>query len=384
MTGDCCGLKGGLAESGITSQFDVINYYMGVTDGGAEQQFTYSGHGDYVFNIDGTKAYGIEGSSIKIRAEHRFGTSIGPSSGVFLAPTVNTDLPTLETDHLYLTNVVFTQFLSPRFAVFAGKMDTFDGDQNAFASGRGKTQFSNAAFVVNPANFRTFPYASLGLGFLMLGEDPQETFSVTVLNPTDTARTSGFDELFAEGVAIGAEYRFPTNLFNKPGHQLYGGTWNSREFVALNQDPRIILPQVPIATSNGSWTVYYNFDQYLHTDPCDPTKGWGVFGRAGIGDDSNNLVAWFLSAGIGGNSPLAGRQADTFGVGWYYSKTSDEIAPFISFLVGGIGDGQGVELFYNYQVTPWFHLTPDMQVLIPGRQQLDTALLVGLRGVITL
>jgi porin len=49
-----------------------------------------------------------------------------------------------------------------------------------------------------------------------------------------------------------------------------------------------------------------------------------------------------------------------------------------------------VELFYNIEVTPWFHLTPDLQIIdsgfggIPdlGLQEPDTAVVVGLRGKI--
>jgi porin len=384
LTGDWGGLRSGPGGSGISTQLDVVNFYMGNTRGGNEKKFLYAGHGDYVFNFDGQTLVGMEGLSLKVRAEHRMGQQIGGAAGLILPPDLNAGLPTPVSEDLYVTNFALTQFLSPRFAVFLGKLDTLDGDLNAFASGRGKTQFLNAGMVVNPVNFRTFPYSTLGVGFLLLGENPEEIFTVSVLNATDTTRTIGLDELFARGVAIGAEYRIPTNFFNRPGHQLFGGTWNSREFATIDQDPRILLPEFPLTTANGSWSVYWNFDQYLHVDPCDPTKGWGLFGRAGIGDDKTNLVDYFLSAGIGGNSPLRGRSADTFGVGWFYSKTSSEINEIFATVIGGVGDSQGVELFYNYQVTPWFHLTPDIQVLVPGQQRFDTALLVGVRGVVTL
>ena len=56
--------------------------------------------------------------------------------------------------------------------------------------------------------------------------------------------------------------------------------------------------------------------------------------------------------------------------------------PFLTALLGPIGDGQGIELFYNYAVTPWFHLTPDIQVIDPSRELIDTALVLGLRGKI--
>jgi porin len=77
---------------------------------------------------------------------------------------------------------------------------------------------------------------------------------------------------------------------------------------------------------------------------------------------------------------ISGREADRFGIGWYGAKTSNEIGPILQGVFGPIGDGQGVELFYNYEVTPWFHLTPDLQVVIPARDSVDDALVLGLRG----
>jgi porin len=275
--------------------------------------------------------------------------------------------------------VLFTQALSESFAVFAGKMDTIDGDANAFAHGRGIDQFSNTALIVNPILLRTVPYSTLGTGCAIL-RDRQPVFTFTVLNAIDTTRTSGFDELFAQGMTLVPELHVPTNFFELPGHQLLGGTWSSRDYVALGQDPRIVLPNVPIQRADGSWSLYWNFDQYLKVYSNDPLRGWGVFGRAGIGDDKANPLAWFLSFGVGGNSPFCGRESDTFGAGWYYSGTSSRIGPVIETVFGPIGDGQGIELFYNVAVTPWLHVTPDFQVIVPARENVDTAVVAGLRA----
>ena len=67
------------------------------------------------------------------------------------------DLPVYDSEEVYLTNVLLTQELTDAFSVFAGKMDTLDGDMNAFAHGRGKTQFSNMGFVFNPIVGRRCP-----------------------------------------------------------------------------------------------------------------------------------------------------------------------------------------------------------------------------------
>ncbi len=47
-----------------------------------------------------------------------------------------------------------------------------------------------------------------------------------------------------------------------------------------------------------------------------------------------------------------------------------------------VRDERGVELFYNVGVTPWFHLTTDMQVITPILERADTSLVLGLRAKI--
>lgn len=366
------------AERGVTFDFDHTYFYYGVTSGGIDETSAFGAHGDYVVNFDMNKLAGREGMFVKLRAEHRFGETINGDTGAILPATVLPSLPVANSEELYLTNVLFTQALSENFAVFAGKIDTLDGDANAFAHGRGKTQFSNVGFVVNPALLRLAPYSTLAAGFSILRE-LQPVFTFTALNATDTTRTSGFDELFGEGITLIAEGRLPTQFLGKPGHQLLGGVWSSREYVSLGQDPRVILPDVPIARTSGSWALYWNFDQQLVIYADQPSAGWGVFGRASIADDSANPLPWFLSFGIGGNSPICCRHQDTFGIGWYVAGSSDEIGPILETVLGPIGDGQAVELFYNYQVTPWCHVTADVQFLDPARQDFGDATVAGLR-----
>jgi porin len=318
-----------------------------------------------------------EGLYLKLRAEHRFGQSIGESAGVILSPTLAADLPVADSEGLYLTNVLFTQFLSERFAVYAGKLDTLDGDTNAYASGRGITQFSNVAFIANPIVLRSVPYASLGCGFIVMGEEGEPAFNFLVMNPTDTADSDGFDELFADGVAVSAEMRVATDWLGTPGHQLIGASWSSRDYVSLGQDPRIILPDVAINRASDSWSVYWNTDQALWVDPCDSSRHWGYFARAGIADSDTNPISYLLSAGLGGASPL--RDGDTFGVGYYYSGTSDEIGPLLVGALGPIGDSQGVEVFYRSQLTESISVTPDFQWVDQAREQVADAYLLGLR-----
>jgi len=374
----CESIHACFAESGITFSNNLTQHYFGTVSGGVEQTDRYGGHGDYVANMDLGKLGVHEGLFLKLRAEHRFGRSIGEQAGVLLPPTLPTELPVADSRDLFLTNVLFTQFLSEKFAVYAGKLDTLDGDANAYAGGRGITQFSNVAFIANPIALRTIPYASLGCGFIVLGGDNEPLLNFLVINPTDTADSAGFDELFADGVAMSAELRFATPWTVKPGHQLFGATWSSRDYVSLGQDPRILLPDVPIDRADGSWSFYWNTDQALWVDSGNPSRHWGYFARAGIADDSANPINYLLSAGLGGASPL--RDGDSFGIGYFYSGTSDEIGPVLTGLLGPIGDSQGVEIFYRTQLTKAVSVTPDFQWLSQARRNTADAYVLGLRA----
>ena len=125
----------------------------------------------------------------------------------------------------------------------------------------------------------------------------------------------------------------------------------------------------------------YLFDQALWVSPEDPKRLWGVFGKLGIADDNPNPIRWTAIAGVSGASPIPGRSRDTFGVGYFYLGVSDALKRSARPLTP-LRDEQGVELYYNARVTPWFQITPDMQIVEPFQRDADTALLVGLRAKI--
>jgi len=123
----------------------------------------------------------------------------------------------------------------------------------------------NAGFGPTLIAAMTVPYTPLGAGFLLL---PTESvvFNFSALSPTGKGNTADFDELYKDGVVLAGELRVGVKPFGLPGHQTIGGTWSSKTFTTLEQDPRVALRllglpvEVPIRQQTGSWSVYYNFD----------------------------------------------------------------------------------------------------------------------------
>ncbi len=379
LTGDWGGRRSHLAENGITFDASLTQFYQGVTSGGSEQLFHYTGHGEYLLNFDFGKLRMQEGFSLRMRAEHRFGETVNAASGALLPPSILSDLPTTATEDLVLTEVLFTQFLSENIAVSFGKMNTFPQGLTPFTGGRGDDTFMNMSAMFPTVAITSVPYSTLGAGITIF-KDKLPFLTFNVLNSNDTITQSGFDQLFEDGVSLLGTIRLPTPLGEKPGVQTFGFSWNNREQIRIGQDPRVILPQFMVQTTNEAWSLFWQGFQYLQTYD-NPQKGWGVFGAAGISENNPTFISYSLGFGIGGYVPLACRPNDRFGIAWFYNELSDELGPIVSVLVNPQNES-GVEIFYNIEVTPSFHLTPDLQILNPALARGDAAILFALRAKI--
>jgi porin len=382
LTGDWGGLRNSLAKKGINLDVDLVQSLQGLNSGGVSNDsilYRYAGHAEYLLNVDTGKLGLWPGGFLKLKGESQFGSYLrGDDTGTLLPSDAAALYPLPFEEETTLTSVVFTQFLAKWFGLYLGKIDTFSGDANAFAH-EWKTQFMSTGLGPNPVTFTTVPYSTLGAGVLLLPKD-SVLVNFSVLSPDGTADSAGFDELYEEGIVLAGEVRVGIKPFGLPGHQLLGGTWSSKTFNTLEQDPRLLLTiiglpiGVPIRQQSGSWSAYYNFDQFLYTTSADGSEGFGVFGRVGLADPHTNPLEQFYSVGIGGQGMLPGRSRDGFGIGFYYGRLSSDLR-------GALLDSSawGLELFYNIAATNWLYVTPDIQVIEPAAKQSQIAFLTGLR-----
>lgn len=367
----------------VTFEASLIQYYQGVADGGVRRDWEYAGSGAYQLGADLGALGLMEGLSVRARAEHRYGDFVSGQAGVLLPPALDAATPVPDSEHVVLLDLVFTQVLNENVSILFGKIDTLDGDYNPFASGRGRTGFMNASMLLPVNAVPAVPFSTLGAG-MIFSVDGNPAASLLVLNSRDTISTSGFSELFEDGAAIIGSVNLPLSFTDQLGIHTFSCAWNSGEFSSLGQDPRVILPSVPIARSSGTWVAWWSGAQYLQQfDPeNDPMKGWGLFGRFGVSDDRVAPIALWANAGIGGHSPICGRHDDRWGIGWFYNNFSSNLGPIAEAALN-VGDSStGVELFYNFAVNEHVLVTPDLQVIEPGRRGADTALVLGVRAEI--
>ncbi len=380
LTGDWLGWRSIAEKRGVTFDISSTQYYQGVTTGGLEQAFNFGGRNDYFLNLDGEKLGFHQGTSLTLHGETRYGESANTLGGTLAAPNLLLSVPLPTGSVTALTGVTLTQVLSDELEFYAGKFNTLDDFEQPLTGAGSLTGFLNTAMLYNPVFARTIPYSTFGAGFSCL-EEEETVFSLVVYDTNDSPTTSGFDTFFDNGVTVYTEFIRPTDFCGRPGHQGISGTYSNGEYTNLEAtaylDPieGLIITSTPIA---GSWSLAYNFDQALYVSPDDPERMWGVFGNLGIADNNPSPVRWFASFGVSGASPFAGRDGDSFGIGSYYLGVSESLKDLAPVLLP-LRDEYGVEMYYNMAVTPWWQITPDLQVIAPFRDRADTSLICGLR-----
>jgi porin len=381
LTGEWGGIRTAMAERGIQVAIDVTQAYQGVIDGGANERADYQGTADYRLLFDSGKAGLWPGGFLEVHAESFWGLSVNTSEGALLPTNFSHAVSAPAGNGTYLSHLTFTQFLSERFAITAGKIDTSLGDHNDYAHRVGRQRFMNAGFNLNPVTYYATPYAPLGGGFIfLLGDNKQHLLSVLAWDTDAAIDSADFDSLFEGNTSYAAELRLLTNFFGKKGHQMFGVIYGDGTFSSLDQSPELqfseggVRPGIDRGTEDSTWTFFYNFDQTLVADPANPGQDWGVFGRFGIADQKTNLIRTFYSIGLGGTGLFPARAQDRFGLGYYHMNLSNEVD-----LIPTYDTENTLEVFYTIQVLPSTELTADLQVIDGAIKRADNAIVGAVR-----
>ena len=421
LTGSWGGLRDTLAEKGVVLDVDLLTTPQYVFSGGRDTDGEFWGNAEYTLNVDTGKLGLWPGGFFKVSGQSSFGDSVLRDSGALIPVNTAALLPTPNDPDSALMNATFTQFLSTKFGLFAGKVFTVDGFQSEF-SGNYRTQFTNIGMSF-PMALGLVPLSAYGGGIVVL---PWEglVVSAMALDPSGTPSSDDLGDAFEGGATVVASGKATIEPFGLVGHQSVGGMWSTKSRLSLIQDPSniatllaterfpwlgdpgpilqrilerffpgLLVPVQPANREDSTWAVFYAFDQYLWQPDGDPKRGIGIFFNFGVSDGKANPVKYSYAVGIGGNGVVPCRPDDAFGIGWARTQFSDNLVPFLrTNLDLGLDHEDAIEMYYNISVTKWLSVSLDLQVIDTGMKKklgsgvslknMDTAVVGGLRTYI--
>lgn len=422
LTGSWGGLRDELGRKGVVLDVDLLQTVQGVTSGGRDTGAEYWGTGEYTLNVDTQKMGLWPGGFLNVQGLSTFGQSVNNGSGAIVPVNTATMLPEINGPGNALMNLTFMQFLSTKFGLVMGKINTLSSDMNDFAHDY-RSNFMNTALDINMTT-AMFPFSAYGGGIIVLPWDGA-LFTAVAVDPSGTPNNNDISKAFKDGVLLSSEGRVDVKPFGLVGHQLVGFGWSDKDRTSLQQDPSnlarlaldaqfprlanpgpilkdiltrffpaLLTPTQPLNHVDNTWAVYYNFDQYLWSPAGDPTKGIGVFFRFGISDGVANPIKYAYNVGISGNGIVPGRPRDRFGVGWARTEFSNNFMPFLrQQLALGLNKEDAGEMYYNAALTNWLNASLDLQVINPALNKqlqpgpgtlptlvnMDTAVVMGFR-----
>jgi porin len=374
-----------VAASGIGYQGSITQFYQGVAHGGVDRTFEYGGKTDQFFNFDGEKLGLWKGFFVSMHSETRFGQDVN-FDAVGLAPAnANMLYPLPGQTTTAITGLLFTQALSEEWLVSAGKFNLLDLFYQLYPqTGRGIDGFMNISSILPISSGLGLNLSIVGVGVTKM-KDGKVEGSFSVLDTNNSTTTTGINDLYNKGVTMVGFYRLFTNFFDLPGSHGVMGVYSNSQYTSVDPLTWAFIPNVGIVAGKetGTWNVAYLGEQKLWVDSKDPNRNVGLFSTWGLSDGNPNPIRWTGMVSIQGQGFNDLRPLDAVGASFFYTGLSSDFQRLASPLVK-LQNPYGGEVYYNAAVTPWFHLTGDLQVINPGESANDTAVVVGLRAKLSL
>jgi porin len=423
LLGDMGGLRTLLGKYGMELDLVENAEAFGNLTGGSQRGFEVNGLTTATLKLDTQKAFGWNGGTFNVSGIHIWGGDISTSNlyTIQIATGIEAQ-PSLRLWELWYQQK------------FGDKVDVKIGAQSIdqeFMISQTAQYFLNGVLgwpalpTENmPAGGPVYPFTGLGVRLhaqlsdninLLAGVFNGSPAPPNSENP-QSANPSGLIFPLNTGVLAIAELQFSypapdASAKPKPGDPLPGtykiGAWyDSDAFESLQYDNQ----GVPLASprSNGipqslrgNYSIYGVVDQMVWRD-ADPSRNLNFFVRPMFTTlQDRNLLSFSIDSGLALKEPFAGRENDTFGIGFGfvhvtsgasgYDKDLQVYEPHVYTPVRGAETF--LEATYQYQATAWLQIQPDIQyVFNPGAgvvnpsdptQKIKNELVVGLRTNVT-
>ena len=394
LLGDWRGTRTELARKGFFFDLYSTSYYQNVASGGLKTGKAFVQNTQLSVNIDTGRAGWWPGGLIHLTAQSRLGADPAKTftAGTGVPHHTGLVLPDpMQTNSFLPTEYFLVQALSKQARIVAGKLgNVVIPDQTAFGDAF-KYHFTNFNLNKNPITTNFFNPSALGV----LGAwsfSPKFAIVGGVMDPYTKADRLAESDSFSK-VNIYLTSMMSYDIGGLPGQFSPVYNWSNKPKIDLKSPFRrlasgaavtqAIESLIGLASNEGlptnfkqnSWFALATASQYLFLKDDAETvarkqktgeqiRGIGVFARAGYAPEDTNPVTRDVSVALFAHGLLDRREHDSFGIGFYYNDISDKLKTSIAAISRGEAaarDESGMEVFYNFAVTPAVRLIPSYQ-----------------------
>lgn len=386
LTGDWGGFRTHLADLGINFNPVYTGEVMSEAAGGhAGNRTIYDHNLNLPLTVDLEKAIGWRGATFHANAFWLAGRSLTDDCIGDLANISNISAyPTWRLNELWLEQTFWDKKASIKIGSLATDADFFVPETSALFINSSFGCFSLVA--ANLPNPPIYPVAAPGVRF-WVQPDPHLYFQAAIYDGD-----SGAQDVNKHGTDFNLAQNDGALIFTEIGYDLHpeaddktlDGRFKIGSFIHTKHVPtwqtQITDGTDPGAINFGIYGIAEH-DFYKH----DTRKITG-FVRGGGAPGDRNVISWYFDTGLNFTGWLPGRADDVAGIAFARSTFSrgysDYVAATEPFKLSGAE--MVIEATYRAQITPWWTVQPDVQVIIApaGDPKCDTALVIGIRTAI--
>jgi porin len=393
LFGDWGGARSGLAKHGVGVDVRLSQFYQDVTSGGADPDASgrYGKKLDTYVNIDVEKLLGTgKDWYISMHVETRHGKDVLADAGTATLPNAPLlypepgDYSGTDVTSFFVTKVLF----DGKAAVLGGKLGSLDLLQGMFPDvvDYGLDGFQNANSIMSILSWgRWLTLSQYGFGGWTIEKGMPST-GLIVTGATNTSSTWDTKDSFSDGNGFLAFHRFLFDIEGKDGYLYVGGGGSTKKYPSLDYS-QITLDDNGAVTDEekNPWGIAFYWYQVLwQPNPDKKDRRVQAFTGFSLADDNPSFSDWDAFASIQSYGLFNSRPRDRIGIAGHYYHYADDYVDLINRVPGqDVRDySWTTELFYNFEINKWLHLTPSLQYVQNEQEADDPATIPGVRLVV--
>jgi porin len=358
--------KKSIEDAGLKIDFEWSQVLQDMLRGEAHEDAPYGGKLDLLLTADLSKIGLWRGLSVTAQPMYNYGDFLNGAGGT-LTPIYDAAIYPGETggDRFDLMSLYLTQRFHSGVSLTLGKINLIEGARGyPIRGGAGVDAFWNCNLsttitgLASPAIF----------GATLVVPAGQWSFGINVYDAVNAMNHNVFDKPFVEGVTFMNTATLTATTGGHTGYFGLRGIYTTESHFDLDDFEYLFLPPgfpEEFATLEGDWLASAQVEQYLVGGPGGKGRSLGVFAEV-VAVDGNPLpfqYSWQL--GVAGDGLFKGRPQDRWGVAAFGFNLSTVLKQNFPDL-NKFNDEHGVEMFYNWKVTPWLRATADLQFIDPS------------------